>query len=438
MREIRFSNRAKEITLWVGAAFLLLLIHATAHLLPPFICAVIATYLFHPVVTFLTRRTGLPRIVWVILLYLAGFGALAWTIINVVPILQRQTIALAEYAPTALEQIDRYARQQPVLRDLGLKPELGQIEREVQARSNDVVELAQRLALPVLTEVVDGGIKFFIFLITTFYLLLHVEKLLAAFIGLTPRPYQHEIETLVSRINDALGAYLRSQLILVAIMSTATFIFLSVIKVDYPLVLGVLTGFLELIPFIGPYTAGGIAVSVALFQSTTPFGWSHLTLGIVVAIGYFVLRQLEDTLIIPALIGRVVHLNPILVIFVLLAGATLGGVLGLLIAVPVASVIRILVQYLYTKVLSREPPHVVAIASTDDPIERVRGAVDAGAKRLVLVSPDPNAALRQGGTFQQLQRLVAAEDLDVTLVSSDAIARGLAHTHGMRLAAQTF
>ncbi len=433
MREIRFSDRAKATTLWLSAVLLLFLLYETAHLLPPFLWAIVAAYIFHPLVSFMARQTGVPRAVWAILIYIAVFSGIAWTIINVGPVIRSQTIALVRSGPAALAQVEQFARQQPILGDLGLQPELGQLEREAAARADDVAAVAQRLALPIIERLAESAINLFIFLVTTFYLLLNAERVKASLIGLAPRPYQHEIEGLLRRINDSLGAYLRSQLLLVVIMSTATFVFLSIVRVEYALVIGILTGFLELIPFIGPYSAGAIAVSVALFQGTAPFGWSSLTLAIVVAVGYFVLRQLEDTLIIPTLIGRVVHLNPILVIFVLMSGATIGGILGLLIAVPVAAVIRILAQYLYTKVLSREPPYVVPIGSLDDPVQRLLEAADAGAKRLVLVSPDSNPALQQTGTYQKLARVISTEDLDVTFISSDTIARGLAQTHGMRL-----
>ncbi|MDQ3855163.1 MAG: AI-2E family transporter [Chloroflexota bacterium] len=438
MREIRFSDRTKEITIWILAALTFLFIWKTAHLLIPFVWAIVAAYIFHPLVTFMTRQTGVPRVVWVILIYVAMFTLVAWTAVNVGPVIRDQTIALVESAPEALERAERYAGEQPVLRDLGVQTSITRLGEEVTARANNIAGLARDLALPVLAVVVDKFVRFFVFLIATFYLLLNAEKLTAGFLGLMPKPYQHEIAMLIRRINDSLGAYLRSQLLLIAIMSVATWTFLSVIQVEYALVLGIMTGFLEIIPVIGPYTAGAIAVSVALFQQSTPHGWSHLTLAIVVAVGYFVLRQLEDNLVIPTLIGRVVHLNPLVVIFVLLVGASTAGILGLLIAVPVAAVVRILLQYLYGKLLSREPALVVPIGLSDDPLQRVQAAAEAGAKRLVLVSTDPNDALQRHSTFEEIARLSSQSDLEITFISSDAVARGLAQTHGMRLATSPY
>jgi len=434
VREIRFSNRAKEITIWVCAALVVLVLYRTAHLLSPFVWAVVATYIFHPLVTFMARQTGVPRAVWIILIYIALFSAIAWGVVNLGPIISAQTMNLINEGPAALDQTQRYLADQPLMRDLGIELDLTQLQRELETRSADLTGLAERVALPVIEIVVDKSIRLFIFLVTTFYLLVNAEKAMAFLIGLAPRAYQHEIETLLRRINDTLGAYLRSQLILIAIMSAATWIFLSIIQVESALVLAIMTGLLELIPIIGPYSAGSIAVAVALFQNTTPFGWSHTTLAIVVGVGYFVLRQIEDNLIIPTLIGRAVHLNPIVVIFALLVGASSGGILGMLVAVPAAAVVRIISQYLYVKILSREPPYVVSISATDNPVQRMEEAACSGAKRLVVLNVDPNRALQHHDTYQQLSRLIVSEDLDVTFISSDTVARGLAQTHGMRLA----
>lgn len=434
MREIRFSNRAKLTTLWIIAGFAGLLLWRTAPLLAPFVWAIIATYIFHPLVTFMTRQTGIPRGVWVALLYVTLGAVVAFALVRLGPVLRDQVIALVTSAPAALDQVQRFLDRQPVLLGLGVRIDLTQAEREVQERAADITGLAERVALPVVGIVTAQVLRLGIFLVTTFYLLLNAENIMAFFIGLAPQPYQHEIEGLLRRINRTLGAYLRSQLLLIAIMGGMTFVFLSAVGVEYALVLALLTGALELVPFVGPLVAGAVAVSVALFQPTTPYGWSNLTLALVVGLGYLVLRHLEDYVVIPTVLGRVVHLNPVIVMFSLVAGASFAGILGVLIAVPVAAVVGILGEYVYTKLLSREAPQVVPIGAADDPLALVSEAAQTGAKRLIVVNVNANAALREARTYQAIAHLIDRNDLDVTFISSDAVACGLAQTHGMRLA----
>src|SRR5206468_2908272 len=145
--------------------------------------------------------------------------------------------------------------------------------------------------------------------------------------------------------------------------SVTTFIGLSLLQVRYAPLLAIFTGLVETMPFIGPYIAGATSVLVALTQGSAPFGWTNVGLGIAVAAMYTALRQLEDNFVMPFLIGRLVHLHPLVVIFSVLSGAALGGILGLLLAVPVAATVKIVATYLYGK-LSEAPPRTVT--SIDD------------------------------------------------------------------------
>jgi predicted PurR-regulated permease PerM len=95
---------------------------------------------------------------------------------------------------------------------------------------------------------------------------------------------------------------------------------------------------------------------VSLLQTTTPFGWPNWVLALVIGIIYLVLRQMEDHLIIPNLVGHIVKLHPILVIFAILAGGHLGGAMGLLISVPLAATVRIILAYLYSKIVDSPVP----------------------------------------------------------------------------------
>ncbi len=437
MREIRFSSRAKQITIWLAVAGLLFLLYRTAHLLSPFIWALVATYIFNPPVTYLTRRTHLPRFVWIILLYVVVIAAVVWGGMTLGPVVRDQTIALLRQAPEALHEADAFVKAHPLLRDLGVSLDLQTLEKEVVTRSNDIAEIVQRMALPIVAGAIDKLLKVLVFLVVTFYLLLNAEREYAFFIGLIPREHKREITDLLGRINQSLGAYLRSQLILIAIMSVATFIFLSAIRVEYPLVIAIATGVLEIIPFVGPYTAATIAIVASLFQPTTPFGWSHVTYALVIALGYFVLRQLEDNIVIPSLVGKVVNLNPVIVLFAVLAGASLYGFVGILLAVPAAAVLRIIIQYLYAKLVNPTPAHVLILESGDDPVEKVEEVAEYGFGRLVLVCRDANPALQDQMTYQQLAFLMAKYDFDLDLVSSDAIARGLAEAYGVRVLGHT-
>jgi predicted PurR-regulated permease PerM len=120
------------------------------------------------------------------------------------------------------------------------------------------------------------------------------------------------------------------------------------------LLLAIMTGVLEVIPIVGPITAGAIACLVALGHPA-PWGLSQIWYVAIVAIMYTVLRHAEDYFVIPLVIGRIVKLHPAVVIFSLLTGGALYGLLGVLLAVPVAATLRLVLIYVGAKLRDEDP-----------------------------------------------------------------------------------
>jgi predicted PurR-regulated permease PerM len=115
-----------------------------------------------------------------------------------------------------------------------------------------------------------------------------------------------------------------------------------------------MTGVLEVIPIIGPITAGAVASLVAL-GNPNPFGWSQLVYVAAIAIMYTVMRHAEDYFVIPLVIGRIVRLHPALVIFALLSGGAVFGLIGVILAVPVAATLRLVLIYVSAKLRDEDP-----------------------------------------------------------------------------------
>ncbi|MFN3372338.1 MAG: AI-2E family transporter, partial [Chloroflexus sp.] len=171
------------------------------------------------------------------------------------------------------------------------------------------------------------------------------------------------------------------QLILIVIMSVLLYIPLSILQVPYALVIAVASGVLEILPIIGPWSAAGIAMTVALFQPVTPFGLSNVTLAVLLGMIYFVFRQIEDHFIIPNVMGPLVRLHPGVVIFAILAGGALAGAFGLFISIPIAATIRILLSYIYRKLTDQpESPSDVDRSLTAVQPESATGEVVLGSQ----------------------------------------------------------
>jgi predicted PurR-regulated permease PerM len=143
-------------------------------------------------------------------------------------------------------------------------------------------------------------------------------------------------------------------------MSAASFVGLEVLRVPGAVPIALATGALELLPLVGPFTAGALAVSVAYLNGTNPFGWSQVTYGIAVAVMYLLFREIEDYVVVPRVLGKAVKLHPLIVLFALVSGGLIAGLFGLLIAVPIAASLKIVGAYLYDKMVN-DPAKFVEI-----------------------------------------------------------------------------
>lgn len=437
--DVTLSPRGRTTIAWIGVILALLVLFQAYHALAPFVWAVIAAYILHPLVASIQRKTRLPRQVITIWLYLVIGLVLAFLFINVTPPLIEQINQLQqETIPRMIGDIQGWIDQAQKNDDRfsGLDPNF--VQARLSLLGQQLADLLSTEAVPLLISTFSFAIETFVFLIAAFYLIVYGDKFVMAIRNFMNRRYHREFDQILVDINSTLGAYLRGQLVLFVIMSVCSYIALRILDVDYALSLAIATGFLELIPVIGPWTAGTIAVLIALFQPTAPFGWSNTTLAIVVALVYFTLRQLEDAFVIPLVIGRIVHLHPLLVIFVLVIGTSLGGALGLILAVPMAAVLKIIMSYFYGKVMAK-PQRIVETIPELQSLRAARDRLPSYTNATVVLLIEPGALHWED---LPLMQEVAAEALehsvDLEVVTPDGVAATLASAAGLRTVAVPF
>lgn len=359
--DVSLSPRARLVVIWVAIIVALLVLLQVAHAIRPFIWAIITAYIFYPLVSFIHRKTHLPKHLITIWLFITIGLIFAILAINLTPRVVNQLQGLQDEIPNAIDRAQIWIENHESARLRQLDLDTGFLQDRISEAGQAIAKRLSARAVPLLLSTFTFLIDALVFLISTFYFIVYGDRFVFGVRQLLHRRYHREFDRLLNEINSTLSAYIRGQAILVVIMAVASFIALTVLQVNFALTIAIATGFLELIPLVGPWSAGGLAVIVSLFQDTTPFGWSHATLAIVIGVIYFSLRELEDNVVIPLLIGRIVHLHPLLVIFAIIVGTSLGGVLGLILAVPVAAVIKILATYFYAKITAREIRHIETI-----------------------------------------------------------------------------
>ena len=216
-----------------------------------------------------------------------------------------------------------------------------QIAQIIQQRLDRFAISLVSLPLTIVSSVVEIGLVF----IMSAYWLIAVPALHRFTLSLLPEEHRVRLEIILKELGETVGGFARGELVAAAAMVVITFLGLNLIGVEYPLVLALLAGLGELIPIVGPFIAAVPAIVVALLDSP------HKAL--VILAFYLIVQQVESNLLVPHVMRRQANIPPVLAIFALIAGHTLGGILGAIIAIPFAGVMRVLVLRVVAPALRR-------------------------------------------------------------------------------------
>lgn len=344
-------SRRARLWLALGVAALVIIFLFFVHsVLRPFIWAAVVAYILTPLVHEIQRRTHLGRGRTVTAVMLVGIGLLTWGISAAVPTLRSDLNALVNSLGNINDYLATYLPNAGTPTIAGMPIQVTALIHGAQTTILDLPHMVLRDGFGVATGAVERLLRFLTFLISTFYLLLDAPRLGAWITGRIPPAYRGETASLARQVNTVLSEYLRAEVILILLMATASLIALSILGVHFALLLAPVVGFLEIFPIIGPFFAIALVTLIALIGPAN-FGLSHVSYAVVVALVFFVLRQLEDYLVIPTVVGHAVKLHPVVILFALLCGASIGGILGMFLAVPTTGALKVLGSYVYDRLV---------------------------------------------------------------------------------------
>jgi predicted PurR-regulated permease PerM len=214
--------------------------------------------------------------------------------------------------------------------------------------------------------------------VVAFYLLRDWDDLVARIHALIPRSVEPVVARLARESDDVLGAFLRGQLSVMLALGTFYGIGLWIVGVSIGPLIGMIAGLISFVPYLGAITGVVMGIIAALVQYQD---WAHVLL----VLGVFAIGQtLEGYVLVPKLVGDKIGLHPVAVIFAVLAGGELFGFLGVLLALPVASVVMVVLRYLYARSASSE---LYTTGSTPGIV-----VVDKGAERAAVADAVSSAA----------------------------------------------
>jgi predicted PurR-regulated permease PerM len=314
----------------------------------PFVVGAIVAYAFSPAIDSLQARTGRSRLLVVVMSYAAGLVVLAAIAIAFAGPVSREASLLIRSGPDALTTAIHQVLGADSLTIGDRTFTVEEISFQAKAALDAFLQTPEG-ALLAAQQLLHGLLDIVLILIVTFFLLLDGERFGNTVLRFIDPNDRSKVQQIAARTHVVVGQWMRGQLILVVFVSVIVTIVLGpILHLPNAAALGVMTGLLEVITFIGPIIAGTIVGIVALSTGGP-------TLAITAVVFLFVLRQFEDVVMMPAVLGRAVHLHPLVALFAVVVGSTAFGVVGTFLGLPVAAAISVAMHELYPEELGALP-----------------------------------------------------------------------------------
>jgi predicted PurR-regulated permease PerM len=334
----RYAYWALGVVVALGLLFWLL-----GSIMTPFVLGAVMAYIGHPLVERLEKRK-IPRAVGAVIVIAVGIGALVGLVFVVLPFLQAELARLAQSVPGLLNRLQ--TEWVPLIQEkfgITVNLDVTKIRNWLAENLSDVGALAARLA----KSLQMGGAALLAFVATalltplvTFYLLQDWPKVTKALSDLVPRGLLPRVLAILEEIDVIIAEFMRGQFSVMGALALYYAITLSVIGVEHGVAIGVLTGLLVFIPYIG-YGLGCLLAGIAAV--TQFYTWQPMA---AVAAVYAVGQVIESIYLTPKLVGERVGLHPLAVLFALMAFGQLFGFVGVLIAVPASAILLVALRHL--------------------------------------------------------------------------------------------
>lgn len=315
-----------------------------APILTPFLVAILLAYLVDPLIHKL-MRLHLPRLLAVIVVFVFLFLLLTLLVLLLTPLIQDQITQLIEVIPaivawgqnTVLPWMKEYVGTQDWMNVQTLKTTLV----ENWAKAGGAAGWFLKGLLHSGVAMVAWIVNLVLIPVVTFYLLRDWDKLIARFRGLLPKKIEPTVVKLAAECDSVLGAFFRGQFLVMCSLGVIYSLGLALLGLHIGLLIGFIAGLASVVPYLGFIVGVTTASIVAFVQFGTMT--SVLFVFLVFAVG----QMMESMFLTPKLVGNRIGLHPVAVIFSVLAGGTLCGFFGVLLALPVAAVILVMLRFAY-------------------------------------------------------------------------------------------
>ncbi|MGQ9598016.1 MAG: AI-2E family transporter [Anaerolineae bacterium] len=371
MVSTEWSQTTKRLVLAGLIISLLLALYLFRVLLPPLVIAVMLAYVLKPLVDQLERRAKIPRLAAVILVFAVLLVLISLIPILAVPYLVDRVMRLNLDLQQLSEDVDTFLSRPVIFLNFAF---------DLQDLVGDVRGAIQSLSRPFATQTVSllfGVASSLLWtlsiLIISFYLVKDAEHFRRFLDHVAPPGYTEELRCLREEINLVWKSFFRGQVVLGLIVGVIVWVTMAIVGLPQAGLMGLLAGLLEVVPTFGPVLATIPALIVALVRGSTYLPLSNFWFAVLVLGLYILIQQVENAYLVPRIMGQRLQLHPVVVFIGMLAGGTVWGALGVLLAAPIIATVRVVLSYIYAKLLNLPP----FLPQVEEVRELYPGEVDA-------------------------------------------------------------
>jgi len=332
-RLINVNITSKTIFKTVVILILIYFLYLIRDILAIFFVALVFSSALDPSVDWLAKRK-IPRTIGILSIYLILFAIASLIVYLIIPPLINEITQLSLNLPSYLDKINYWLNnfsannQSPINLLDNFKSGLSSFGSSIEAAAKSV--------FTAITAIFGGVVSFVLILVLIFYMVVEENAMKKLVWSIAPAKHQPYIMNLIDRMQMKLGLWLRGQLILIVALFVLAYIGFFILGLNYALILALFVALVQVLPFFGPIIGAIPVLILSYIQSPL--------LCLFVTIFYLIVQTIENNILVPKVMQKTIGLNPIVVIFVLLSGYQIAGVIGAIISLPVATAVSVFIK----------------------------------------------------------------------------------------------
>ncbi|MBY3154130.1 AI-2E family transporter [Rhizobium leguminosarum bv. viciae] len=352
-QQVSGNSLKRQIFFWLAVlVFFIVFLYVFSSILLPFVAGMAIAYFLDPVADRL-QRLGLSRMMATIGILVAFVIVFALALMILIPVLISQFNDFAQRLPGYISQLQQFiAQAQNSLLPDWVENQVGTIKDNLSGILSEGMGFLTGLFAQIWNSgkaIVDVISLLVVTPVVAFYILLDWDRMVAKVDQWIPRDYVSDVRQIAKEIDQAIAGFIRGQGSLCLILGIYYAVGLSLVGLNFGLLIGLFAGMISFIPYVGSMVGLVLAVGVALVQFWPDYPWIGLVLVV-----FFSGQFLEGNILQPKLVGSSVGLHPVWLMFALFAFGALFGFVGLLVAVPAAAAVGVLVRFALSRYLQSD------------------------------------------------------------------------------------